>query len=527
MLIRMKRFVSHARYEQSGVALAAVIGVMAVALLVMTLVTTSIVSGVGHTSATRAGVQSQAAAEAGIAAARAVVDAPADGNHPCTNPYTSGAGATPKYSVAISWSAVAPPTTPTTWTPGCPPLSAAQIRYVSTGTAAAGGVAGQTAQNTSSIESIYGGNSVTTTATGTNAAIYSYGFDASTNGGSGLTGGVGLLNTLAVGGPKATIQVKNGDATCSGLNLNASADWVIQNGSFTDNGLCLTINGSIWASGSVSITGLLGLGLASISGSVTAGSLTMSGLSGINGGAWIKGNASLTPLLSNVTGGLTSPSLKSNQAGPSPYGNPTVPDWYDYNFISNAAASTSPQWPGFTVITLALKDCNTAGINGALGALSAGPLVIDAQICTNGNLLSGIQIGNFSNDVALILSSSVNFDIAGVHILTGTHKTWIIQTDRTPDHKPTCQGGSITRSGITLAFPNLMIYTPCSYSESGLLSGNTYTGQIYAGQVSLGGLIRVMNYEPIGLPGVDLSTGTSTATGTRVLISTRNVQSGG
>jgi hypothetical protein len=517
---RMMRFVSHTRDEQSGVALAAVIGVMAVALLVMTLVTTSIVSGVGHTSATRAGVQSQAAAEAGIAAAREVVD----GNK-CTT--ATIAGTTPKYSVAISWSAVAPPATPTTWTSSCPPTSAAQIRYVSTGTAASGGVAGQTAQNTSSIESIYGGKSVTNTDTGTNAAIYSWG--STVSGASGISGGVGLLNTLAVGGPKATIQVKNGNAACSGLNLNASADWVIQNGSFADNGLCATINGSIWASGSVSVTGLLGLGLASISGSVTAGSLTMSGLSNIGGGAWIKGSASLTPLLSSVTGGSTSPSLKSNQSGPSPYGNPTVPNWYDYSFPVNSGP-TSPQWPGFTVVTLGgstTPPCSAAGINAALGNLSAGPIVVNAQNCTNGNLLSGVTLGALQNDVALILSSSVNVDVGGLSLQLGSHKIWIIQTDNKPDGMPTCPGGSLTRSGINLVFPNMMIYTPCTYTETGLLGVNTYTGQIYAGQVNLGGLARIMNYEPIGLPGVDLSTGTSTATGGRSLISTRNVQSGG
>ena len=55
---------------ERGAALASVLGVMAVGLLFASLITATVVGAYGVSSSTRSGVQSGAAADAGVAAAR-------------------------------------------------------------------------------------------------------------------------------------------------------------------------------------------------------------------------------------------------------------------------------------------------------------------------------------------------------------------------------------------------------------------------------------------------------------------------
>ena len=62
--------------RDSGSALIAVIGVMAVGLILTTLIATTLVGGMGYSTAARAGVQSHASADAGIVAARTALFSP-------------------------------------------------------------------------------------------------------------------------------------------------------------------------------------------------------------------------------------------------------------------------------------------------------------------------------------------------------------------------------------------------------------------------------------------------------------------
>ena len=67
----LNRILGRVRRDEQGVALIAVIGVMAVGVVVGSVILTSILSGIGFTASTRAGVQSQAGADAGLAAVQA------------------------------------------------------------------------------------------------------------------------------------------------------------------------------------------------------------------------------------------------------------------------------------------------------------------------------------------------------------------------------------------------------------------------------------------------------------------------
>jgi hypothetical protein len=493
--------------DDRGAVLVAVMGVMTVAVLLLTLITTSVVSGAGSATATRSGVQSQAAAQAGIAAVRAIVDR---GSCTAASTYSSAARAPQQYSVKVSWRSI-----PTgSWTAGCPSTKQQQVKYVSTGSAAAKAVAGQSSRDVSHIEAIYSGSSVSPTITGTGAAIYSWGSTS----GMGLTGGVGLLNTLAVGMPKATIQVRNGNATCTGLNVNTSANWVVQNGDYTQDGLCLTVDGDVTAvNGKVTIDGLL-VGLSVSNGNVTANSVKMNGLSRINGNVishtTAHGPNLLSPNSMNVSG-----SISRNVATWPPVGVPVVPEWVDYKYTGQEG------WPGFTIKTMD-ATCTQEKLAAAVASVASVKGVVDARTCP-ASAFGGLSLGNQANDLAVFVPNNLSVGVGGINITGGNSKLWIIQPDDVADNKPTCPpGGGIKMSGANIVFPNIMIYTPCTYQETGLSLAFTFTGQIYAGQVSLGGVIRIQHYLPIGLPGVDLTAGTTAATGPRLLLSTRNVQTG-
>ena len=100
LLTRISANLRRLRDEDRGAGMAAVIGLLAVSLLTTSLVATSVIQATKYTTVTRASVQSQAAAEAGIADARAGLL-----NGTCTakgNYYASAVGAVPRY-VATVW----------------------------------------------------------------------------------------------------------------------------------------------------------------------------------------------------------------------------------------------------------------------------------------------------------------------------------------------------------------------------------------------------------------------------------------
>ncbi len=104
--------------DDRGAALAAAMSLMLLGALLSVLILSSVVATFSATTGTRATVQSEASAQAGIDVALASV---MSGN--CVSSYTSTT--VPKYSVAVSYTTSPTLSTPgLTWVSGCPTASA-------------------------------------------------------------------------------------------------------------------------------------------------------------------------------------------------------------------------------------------------------------------------------------------------------------------------------------------------------------------------------------------------------------------
>jgi len=248
--------------------MAAVIGLLAVSLLATSLVATSVVQATEYTSLTRAGVQSQAAAEAGIAAARAGLlqgTCAAAGNR-----YASPVGEAPRY-LATVWVPSG-----SSWMRGCPPGTATQVRILSTGYADDEGVAGVSGADVAHLEAVLSASSVPTEITATGPAIYAYNSQG--------FGGGGRL--LTVPGSDASIMIKEGDVECTG-GASGQADSVVNNGNLRVAAGC-NITGNAYVSGRVTLPGGPSIGK-----NVVANAVTITGGSEIGGNVWVNQDVTL------------------------------------------------------------------------------------------------------------------------------------------------------------------------------------------------------------------------------------------
>ena len=500
-----------------GSALLAVIGVMAVLVIITMTVATTTVSSLGFTSATRAGVQAQASAEAGIDFALAALTT---GTCPAS---VSPAGA-PKFSLAVAYSAV---NAGDSWSAGCAaPAGAKRVKIVSTGTAAAAGVAGQSSGNLRTVEAIYA-LPVAGAPAGAGAAVYAY--NSSGFGGSG--------ELLSVNGSLPTVQIKVGDVNCTG-GSSILGDLIAAQGKLRVEGSC-KVQGSAWSSGDMVLTGGADIGGnatsstltfeggkvggsawsagamklqwgSTIGGSATALTLDLAG-GNVKGAAWAAGNAHVTAGGVTLDGSLTARSLTGNSvtitggstivpagpgAGPAAPATPVVPNWVDFTY-------KPADWPAFSVQTLS-GTCDFTAIETAVAAFGGGQGVLDARACTNG-FSTGWQTLTISNNV-LILAKKFDLGNGGITASTD-RKIWLVTEDVTADTLPSClAGGAVTLDGgFTLGTSvSAMIYTPCRVTIG---SSIKWRGQVYAGRVTISGAAKLW-YVPVGLPGVDLAAGT-------------------
>lgn len=219
--------------QDEGVAIIAVVGVMAVGVLLSALILSSVVGGMSFTSATRAGVQSQASAEAGVAAAQAGLNIPGD----CAAKGGVYAGTVngQAYSATV-WVKNAA----NSWARGCPVGGSAQVRIIATGLASDAGVAGNGSGDDSFVEAIFNVNPAVASAQPSPAAVY--------------VGGGTSVNSLTVttGGQPGDIHILKGDFSCtSGTTINGSV--VVADGNANLTNSC-TITGSVKASKGVTLT---------------------------------------------------------------------------------------------------------------------------------------------------------------------------------------------------------------------------------------------------------------------------------
>jgi len=527
-----------------GVALAAVIGLMAVGMVLTGVIATSVITGLAQTSSTRADVQSQSSAEAGVAAARAAI-----ANGVCVGAAGSAfSGTSPTYTATVYRPRAegANPASASDWVPGCPlrPTSADKVRIVSVGSAAARGVGGVTAGDVSTIEVVLSGVVTTITpgtpavpgtpaTTGvslspTGAAIYAHS--------SAGFGGSGALSSVA--GSVPNVVIKNGDVTCIG-DSSGVTDWIVGSGNITLGDSCKA-DGNIYASGRATFTGIATIagnvvskgvtfggsssvtgsvwstsdvqmpGLSTVQGTMTASALTMIHNARIMKNAWVYGATSLgseTRVQGNLTTktltGAGNPasygSLTRVSGGPaaSPYATPTVPtapNWVDF--------PSSAPWPGFTTKTIS-GDCGFATLVATAAQLGANPSVIDARGCTNGFVLGGDNALTLPGDTVIIAK---RIDLGyGASISGGSSKRlWLVIPDDKADAQPTCPtGGSFYLGGFFSVTHTTMIYSPCRVN---LGSSTELRGQIYAGTATINGASRLA-YIQLGLPGYDLGTG--------------------
>lgn len=444
--------------RDSGSALVAVIGVMAVGLILTTLIATQLVGAMGQSTAARAGVQSHASADAGIVAARTALFTPGS----CvTNGGTYTTTVPPIYTVSVEYNAGAG------WQPGCPTAAATQVRLLSTGTAQAAGVAGVSSGDKSSVEAVF--QYITPGPPPSGVAMYLYG-GAQVESNSSLD--------LSEGGDTGLI-VKDGNFLCDKNNtvINGS---ILIGGDLTFAKTC-RITGNAWVSGTAT------LGSGTIDGNLTAPSVSPNPPGTQVGGTWAT-------------------------SGPAP----DAPDWVNVVYspadwvFTNAGGNVLP-WEVRTVSSTA--EC--ALPNGTLGGTTLGePVIINALGCEDGPTATNNTTVKLSSDV-VIFANEFSFD--GINSLTfksattASHRLWFITPDNgaADDNLPTCddddQGNFTINNSFAIEAPlAALLYTPCAFDGK---NGFTWRGQIYAGQYSLVKNNPVFTFVPVGAAGVDFTTG--------------------
>lgn len=578
------------RDDERGIALVAVMALMALGMLLTTAILASVISGLGTTTSTRAGVQSQVSADGGLDVALAAMVSGAT----CTPTYTSGVA--PKYTVTVSYTTDTTLTSASAWIAGCPTASAQYMKLTSVGTATAPGVAGNTSGNAKTIEAIYYRPVSQQTVTATGPAVYAY--SAQDYSGAGILVSADHTND-------ANVMVMTGDVNCSGASSTAG-DLIVNNGNLTVSGSCniagnvwlsgagkgiLTVGGAhsiggsvvangvnlsgsssvgkgIWSTGDVSMAQSIVGGSGGGGVTVTAGDLTLVGTDNVNGGLWASGNISIAnadsvalgavgqnialnggnvkgqvfaklgvtgvnwfridgsivakTVQSGVTaaGGITTypNGTPAQPAAPAAPIAPVIPNWIEFTYNPS-------DWSGFTVYTVpAGTNCTETTIVNAYATFGSSKGLIDARNCTGQVNFAGTL--SLLNDLAIIAPKGFNMS-NGIISSSGAHNLWLISPDPSSSGdsptstacSPTVFSGGFAIGGNV----SVMTYTPC---EVQVTSSLIYRGQIFAGAMSVSGA-AVITYNPVGLPGWNLNTGTQTtvsqASNNWTLQSTRNI----
>lgn len=448
--------------RDSGSALVAVIGVMAVGLILTTLIATQLVGAMGHSTATRAGVQSHASADAGIAAAQTALFTP--GSCAAQSPagtYTSTAP--PIYTVTVEYNAGAG------WLPGCPPITATQVRLVATGTASMLGVAGVSRGDTTKVETVLDWKVPGPVPSG--PAVYLYkGGEITANSSFDLQDGDGT-----------GLMIKNGDLTCNKNNG-------LINGSVAIFGN-LTLSNKCSISKNASVTGTASLGNGSVGGELAAGTILPSPLAPGQAG-------SINPVVTM----------------------PDVPKWADVNYVP--ADWKRPDGSQFEVQP-AILGLGCILSSGNMGDSTGKAVIYDARGCIGGMTATNNTVVSLTSDVVIFAES---FNFTGLNSVVfksssaATHRLWFITPDYLDDDQPTCkrpallpvwllgdQGDFSIKNGFEIQSPiQAMLYTPCSFEGK---TGFVWNGQIYAGDTSH--LLNNPKFTPVemGIAGQDLGDG--------------------
>lgn len=468
MLLTRKRILS----DDRGAVLVPVIVLMGIGLVAGATLSSSVVGGLTFSSATKAAIQSQAAADAGVAAARAGLYAGTCSSQPTASTYTS--------TGTLNYSAVVQRFVNGLWQTGCPAYLTPQVRILSTGRAVNDAGATYGAPNT--VEAVFNFEWPGVGPSG--VAIYLY------------SGGVVQANSALdlSESPGAGLEIKKGNFVCGKNNTVVNGNVMVVGNLDLGTNSC-AINGN-----------------ASVTGAVTLGS------KGTISGNLQAGSVSPNPPRSQVGGTVT---IGTVAAAPA--------DWTDVGYApSSWVDSTGDR---YQVVTLSGDSCTQHG--GWFGGYSGTPTIVNALGCPDGIQVTNNTTFKLTSDVVIFANV---FDWGSINQLnfasadTTERRLWFITPDNVADGQPTCQSTqgafSINNSFQIQAPIDAMLYTPCAFNGN---NGFTWRGQIYAGSYS-----SVMNnptftFVPMGIAGYDLGSATATPILTTPqpgsLVSNRNVAS--
>ncbi len=443
---------------ERGSAMVAVLGVFAIGLILTTLIVSSVVHGLGWSTFSRASVQSHAAADAGIVAARVSLFSSGD----CYSQSTPGvyvSTGSPAYTAKVERNDGAG------WVAGCPTADTSQVRITSKGTAEAPAVAGVSAGDTSTVEAVYQYLHPGVNPSGSAVYIHSdFQVDANSTFDISEAGSSGLL-------------VKDGNFTCDKNNS-------VINGSILVLG-DLTFGGSCNVTGSAVVTGAATLSSGRIDGDLTAGSVDPNPPGTQVGGTYTQSNAV-----------------------------PPSPDWVNLTYKPGDWL-TSAGLPFEVQTVTSTGACKLT--SGNMGGTAPGyPLILNALGCVGGislNQNTNIKLTSdlviFSNKFDFPSTNSLTFSSSS----TAGYRLWFITPDNGPagDKAPTCdysyQGDFSIKNTLTIKPPiAAMLYTPCAFDGK---NGFTWQGQIYAGGDSYAENNPSFTYVPIGAAGVDFDQATT------------------
>ena len=511
----LKRIFSGTKDE--GSAIIAVLGVMAVTTVIALTITTMSVHALGYTTSTRAGVQAEAAAEAGVDFAAASL-----ATSVCKSQYSSSSE--PIFTVTVSYSTLltSPGATDSSWVTGCPSSTSSQrIKLVSTGSANAPGVAGNSSGNVRIVEAIYPYTPAPPpyTIIPSGAAIYAY----------AQTGPTNNLTITQASTARPSVQYLSGNAACNSTitivgdvllgagaitvngclingDLSASGTVTMQSGEVTGTvnsagvlgGISVSlsssaiVDGNIYAAGPVSITGKVG---GNIVAGATVGTSTFANKASVGGSVIVAGTVS-------NSGAAIKGTVTQNKSGIVTPTIPFVPPWVDYAYSASdwVTAAGNP----YSLLTMTACDSTTLANALITAQNSSSPIILDTRVCGAVTNLVGYNLVLKSDTV--IITNGFNMGTNDIQAPTAPDKRlWIIIPDTVADHIPTCPtGGSATISTHVTVGAHVwaMVYSPCPISNR----GDVWQGQMYSSSVNSSAAFT-LNFLPIGLPTVNLSTG--------------------
>ncbi|HEY4898176.1 MAG TPA: hypothetical protein VIH79_00470, partial [Candidatus Nanopelagicaceae bacterium] len=184
---------------------------------------------------------------------------------------------------------------------------------------------------------------------------------------------------------------------------------------------------------------------------------------------------------------------------------PVVPNWVDYAYSPNDWKTPD----GVPYLVLTMSTCSTSDLSSAITTVqnSQIPIIVDTRICGPITDFKGINFSLTSD--AVIIANGFNLNSNTIQSADSLSKRlWIIVPDAVLDSVPTCGIHSTATIGNHVVVDPLvesLIYSPCPISNS----GDVWRGQMYSSSISTSSSFT-LNFLQIGLPTVNLSTGTFT-----------------